>query len=99
VSGQIPIDPATNQLLKNASTEEQTKRVIENLRAVLGASGMSLDDVVATQVFMSDLNEFPRMNAVYATYFKNAPPARATVQVAHLPWDVSIEISAIAMKR
>lgn len=99
LSGQIPIDPETNQPLTNATIEEQTKRVIENLNAVLEVNGMTLDDVVSTQVFMKDLNEFPRMNAVYGIYFKEKPPARATVEVTRLPRDVKIEIAAIAVKQ
>lgn len=98
LSGQIPIDPKTNQPMTTGSIEEQTKLVIENLRSVLEANGMTLADVVSTQVYMKDLNEFPRMNAVYGTYFKENPPARATVEVARLPRDVKIEIAAIAAK-
>jgi 2-iminobutanoate/2-iminopropanoate deaminase len=97
LAGQIPIDPRTNQLVLG-SIEDQTKLVLENLKAVLAAAGMSMDDVVSTSVFLKDLNEFSRMNAVYATYFKDKPPARATVQVARLPRDVAIEISAIAAR-
>ena len=97
LAGQIPIDPRTNQLV-TGSIEDQTKLVLENLKAVLVAAGMSMDDVVSTSVFLKDLNDFQRMNAVYATYFKDKPPARATVQVARLPRDVAIEISAIAAK-
>ena len=97
LAGQIPIDPATNQL-NTGSIEEQTRLVLENLKAVLRANGMTMDDVVSTSVFMKDLNEFARMNAVYATYFTSKPPARATVQVARLPRDVAIEISAVAVK-
>lgn len=97
LAGQIPIDPKTNQL-NTGSIEDQTKLVIENLRAVLEANGMTLADIVSTQVFMKDLNEFPRMNTVYGTYFKDKPPARATVEVARLPRDVKIEIAAIAAK-
>jgi 2-iminobutanoate/2-iminopropanoate deaminase len=99
VSGQIAIDPATNQFLANGSIEDQTRLVIENLRAVLAANGMTLADVLSTQVFVKDLNEFPRMNAVYGTYFKDAAPARATVEVARLPRDAKIEISLIAGKK
>ena len=98
LSGQIPIDPKTNQPMATGSIEEQTKLVIENLRSVLEANGMTLADVVSTQVFMKDLNEFPRMNAAYGSYFKDNPPARATVEVARLPRDVKIEIAAIAVK-
>lgn len=97
LAGQIPIDPATKQL-NTGSIEEQTRLVLENLKAVLAANGMTMDDVVSTSVFMKDLNEFSRMNAVYGTYFKDKPPARATVEVARLPRDVAIEISAIAAK-
>jgi 2-iminobutanoate/2-iminopropanoate deaminase len=98
LAGQIPIDPKTNQLLANATIEEQTRLVLDNLKAVLAASGMTMDNIVSTSVFMKDLNEFPRMNEVYGTYFKNAPPARATVEVARLPRDVKVEISAIAAR-
>jgi 2-iminobutanoate/2-iminopropanoate deaminase len=97
LAGQIPIDPKTNQL-NTGSIEDQTRLVLDNLKAVLAANGMTTDDVVATTVFMRDLNDFARMNAVYATYFKDKPPARATVQVARLPRDVAIEISATAAK-
>ena len=98
LSGQIPIDPANNQLLKDGTIEEQTRLVLNNLQAVLQANGMTMDNVVSTSVFMKDLNDFSRMNAVYATYFKTAPPARATVEVSRLPRDVKVEISAIAMQ-
>ncbi len=97
LAGQIPIDPKTNQL-NTGSIEEQTKLVLENLKAVLAASGMTMNDVVSTTVFLKDLNEFGKMNAVYGSYFKDRPPARATVQVARLPRDVLVEISAIAAK-
>jgi 2-iminobutanoate/2-iminopropanoate deaminase len=97
LAGQIPIDPKTNQL-NTGSIEEQTRLVLDNLKAVLAAAGMTMDDVVSTSVFLKDLNDFGRMNAVYATYFKDKPPARATVQVARLPRDVAIEISAVAAK-
>lgn len=99
VSGQIAIDPVTNQPLSAGSIEDQTRLVIENLRAVLAANDMTLADVVSTQVFVKDLNEFPRMNAVYGSYFKDAPPARATVEIARLPRDMKIEISLIAAKK
>jgi 2-iminobutanoate/2-iminopropanoate deaminase len=98
LAGQIPIDPKTKQLMKDASIEDQTKLVLENLKAVLEADGMTMDNIVSTSVFMTDLNEFPKMNETYATFFKTAPPARATVQVPRLPRDVKIEISAIAVR-
>ena len=97
LAGQISIDPKTNQL-NTGSIEEQTKLVLENLKAVLAANGMTMDDVVSTTVFLKDLNEFGKMNAIYGSYFKDKPPARATVQVARLPRDVLVEISAIAAK-
>ncbi len=97
LAGQIPIDPKTNQLVVG-TIEEETKLVLDNLKAVLEASGMTMADVVSTTVFMKDLNDFPKMNTVYGTYFQNNPPARATVQVARLPRDVKVEIAAIAVK-
>lgn len=96
LAGQISIDPKTKQLV-TGTIEEQTKLVLENLKAVLAADGLTMDHVVSTGVFMKDLNEFAKMNEVYGTYFKNAPPARATVEVARLPRDVKVEISAIAV--
>ncbi|WP_341644881.1 RidA family protein [Thauera sp. SDU_THAU2] len=98
LAGQIPIDPKTGELMKDASIEEQTRLVLDNLKAVLAADGMTMANVVSTSVFMKNLDEFTKMNEVYATYFGAVPPARATVQVARLPRDVSIEISAIAVK-
>lgn len=98
LAGQIPIDPKTKQLMKDASIEDQTKLVLDNLKAVLEADGLTMDNVVSTSVFLKDLNEFGKMNEVYATYFKTAPPARATVEVARLPRDVKVEIGAIAVR-
>ena len=98
LAGQIPIDPKTNQLMKDASIEEQTALVLDNLKAVLASNGMTMDNIVSTSVFLKDLNDFAKMNTVYATYFKVAPPARATVKVARLPRDVKVEISAIAVR-
>src|SRR4029077_18229562 len=76
LAGQIAIDPKTNQLLSNASIEDQTRRVLDNLTAVLAADGLTMDHVVSTTVFLKDLNDFDKVNVVYAMYFKNAPPAR-----------------------
>jgi 2-iminobutanoate/2-iminopropanoate deaminase len=78
LAGQIALDPETNQLIEDASIEAQTRQVLDNLQAVLEAAGMSLDDVVSTSVFLADLDQFGAMNEVYATYFTEAPPARAT---------------------
>jgi 2-iminobutanoate/2-iminopropanoate deaminase len=97
VSGEIAIDPKTNQVMSNASIEDQTRRALDNIKAILAADGLTMNDVVSTTVFLTDINDFDRMNQVYAGYFKAAPPARATVQVARLARDVKIEISAIAV--
>jgi 2-iminobutanoate/2-iminopropanoate deaminase len=97
LSGQIPLDPATGQI-SGSTIDEQTKRVMDNLAAVLAANDMTMANVVSTTVFMRDLNEFAAMNKVYGTYFTSNPPARATVQAARLPKDVTVEISAIATK-
>ncbi|MCK7495857.1 MAG: RidA family protein [Comamonadaceae bacterium] len=98
LAGQIPIDPKTNQLMADAPIEDQTRLVLDNLKAVLEASGLSMDDVVSTSVFLKDMNDFPKMNAVYAEYFKQMALARATVEVARPPRDVKVEISAIAAR-
>lgn len=98
LAGQIPIDPKTNQL-NTGSIEEQTRLVMSNLGAVLKASGMTFDNVVMANCFLKDLNDFPKFNEVYATYFKDQmPPGRATVQVARLPRDVLVEVAFIAVQ-
>ncbi|MET0277381.1 MAG: RidA family protein [Pseudorhodoplanes sp.] len=96
LAGQIAIDPKSKEL-KNGTIEEQTKLVLENLQAVLAAEGLGMEHIVSTTVFLKDLNEFGKMNGVYATFFKNNPPARATVEVARLPRDVKVEIAGIAV--
>ena len=98
LSGQLPIDPRNGSLMKDASIEDQTRLVLENLKAVLEANGMTMAHIVSTSVFMKDLNEFGKMNAVYGTYFPSSAPARATVEVARLPRDVKVEITAIAAR-
>ena len=95
LSGQIPLDPATGNLV-DEDIETATERVLENIRAVLGAIGLGFSQVIKTTVFMRDLSQFPRMNAVYARYFPENPPARSTVQAAALPKGVSVEIEVIA---
>jgi 2-iminobutanoate/2-iminopropanoate deaminase len=95
-SGQIPIDPATGEL-NTGTIEEQTRLVLQNVGAVLEAAGSSYDDVVKTTVFLQDMNDFAKMNGVYAEFFKSPNPARAAVQVARLPRDVKVEIEAIAL--
>ena len=96
LSGQIPLDPATNQMIEGG-IEAQTERVLENLKALLEACGASLASVVKTTVFLKDMGEFPQMNGVYSRYFTENPPARSTVQAAKLPRDVSVEIDCIAI--
>lgn len=96
VSGQIPIDPATGDFVKGG-VGEQTQRILQNLSAVLEAAGSSIDQVVKTTVFLADMKEFAQMNEVYATFFKGAPPARATVAAAGLPRDARVEIEAVAL--
>ena len=97
LSGEIAIDPTTNKFLSGASIEDQTDRVLKNLAGILTAAGLTLDNVVDTTVYLSDLNDFAKMNQVYATFFKSAPPARATIQVAGLLDGAKVEISAIAV--
>jgi 2-iminobutanoate/2-iminopropanoate deaminase len=96
LSGQIPADPQTGELV-TGSIHEQAVRVIENLKLVLEAAGLSLSDVVKTTVFLKDMNNFAKMNETYGRLFGPNPPARTTVEVARLPRDVGIEIEAIAI--
>jgi 2-iminobutanoate/2-iminopropanoate deaminase len=95
VSGQICLDPKTQTLIEG-DIAKQTERVMENLKGIVEAAGSSLDRVVKTTVFLSDMNDFAKMNEVYGRYFTTSPPARATVQVARLPRDVKVEIEIIA---
>ena len=95
-SGQIPLDPATGEVVEGGVVE-QTRRVLENVRAVLAAAGSSFDQVVKTTIFLADMNDFSTVNGIYAEYFPSNPPARSTVQVARLPRDVRVEIEVIAL--
>jgi 2-iminobutanoate/2-iminopropanoate deaminase len=95
VSGQIPMDPATGQMVEG-SIAAQTHRVFQNLGAILEAAGASFDQVVRTTVYLADMNDFAAMNEVYGTYFSSPAPARATVQAAKLPRDARLEIDVIA---
>ncbi len=95
-SGQIPLDPASGELVKG-SIGDQTRRILINLGAVLDAAGSSLDKVVKTTVFLSNMGDFAAMNEVYATFFPQNPPARSTVQAAALPRNVDVEIDVIAV--
>ena len=95
VSGQVPIDPATGDVI-HGDVQAQTRRVLDNIGALLKAGELSFADVVRTTVFLADMSDFAAMNEVYATYFPATPPARATVQVARLPKDARLEIDVIA---
>jgi 2-iminobutanoate/2-iminopropanoate deaminase len=96
ISGQIPLDPATQQLVEG-DVAAQTERVLENLKGIVEAAGSSIQRVVKTTVFLADMNDFAPMNAVYSRYFVKHPPARSTVEVARLPRDVRVEIDLIAL--
>jgi 2-iminobutanoate/2-iminopropanoate deaminase len=95
-AGQIPLDPATGEVVPG-DISAQTERVLQSLSAVLEAAGSSLDRVVKTTCFLTDLNDFPAFNAVYARYFAEAAPARSTVQISKLPRGVAVEVEAIAL--
>lgn len=95
-SGQIPMDPESQEMI-NGGVTEQTERVLQNLKGVLEAAGSTLADVCKTTVFLTDLNDFAEMNAVYATFFVSQPPARSTVEVSKLPGGARVEIEAIAI--
>lgn len=98
VAGQIPLDPATGQIVGEGDVAKQTEQVIANIVAILQAAGVTLEHVVKTTVFLADLHDFAEMNAVYAKYFDEAiAPARACVEVARLPKDVRVEIDCIAV--
>ena len=96
VSGQVAIDPATQQVI-TGDVAVQTDRVLKNLAAILKAAGSGLDKVVRSTVFLKNMSEFAAMNEVYGKYFTSEPPARATVEVARLPKDVLVEIDVIAL--
>ncbi len=95
-AGQIPLDPATGQMI-SGGIQEQTQRVLENLRAVLAAAGSSLDAVVKTTIFLKNMSDYAAMNEVYSRYFTEAAPARSTVSVADLPRGALVEIECIAL--
>ncbi|MGA9525494.1 MAG: RidA family protein [Myxococcaceae bacterium] len=96
VSGQIPLDPKTGEMVQG-DVVAQTERVMENVKAVLQAAGLDFSHVVRCTIFLADMNDFARVNEVYGRYFKEAPPSRATVQVAALPRGARVEIDAIAV--
>ena len=95
LSGQIPLDPATGQLV-TGGIEAQTRQVFTNIQAILAAAGATFDHVVSATVYVADMNDFAKVNEIYATYFSAPAPARATVQVARLPKDSLVEIQVIA---
>ena len=95
LSGQVALDPRNNEFL-GGDIVQQTERVMENVKAILEAGGSNLNHVVKTTVFLKDINDFAAMNEVYGKFFKAAPPARSTVQVARLPKDALVEIEVIA---
>ncbi|MFW5994040.1 MAG: RidA family protein [Halanaerobiaceae bacterium] len=97
ISGQIPLTPDGNLLTGDVS--EQTRQSLENLKAILEESGSSLEDTVKVNIYASDMDDFGEINDVYSEYFKTEPPARAFVEVARLPKDVDVEISAVAISR
>ncbi|MGI8783828.1 MAG: RidA family protein [Acidobacteriota bacterium] len=96
-SGQIPLDPASG-LIVEGDIAAQTRRVLENLKAILAAAGSSLDRAVRTTIFLTDLGHFDVVNQVYGEFFKETPPARSTVQVSRLPKNVLVEIDCIAVE-
>ncbi|MBW8896057.1 MAG: RidA family protein [Acidobacteria bacterium] len=97
-SGQIPLDPSTGALV-DGGVAEQTHRVLKNLAGVLDAAGIGFDKVVKTTVYLSDMSDFAAVNEIYATYFPQPAPARATIQAARLPRDVKVEIDLVAYLR
>lgn len=98
LSGQVGLDPATGQMV-DGDVAAQTRRVLENLAAVLKSAGLSLADVARTTIYLADMNDFVKVNDVYGSYFSEPYPARATVQVARLPRDARVEIDAVAAFR
>lgn len=97
ISGQIPLDPTTGELVKG-DIKEQTKRVMENLNNILMAAGSSLDKVIKTTIYMTDMTDYNAINEVYGSYFENYFPARAAIEVSKLPKDARVEIDAVALR-
>lgn len=97
-SGQIPLDPATGKLIDSAAIGDHVQRVMENLKAVLTASGSGFPSVVKATIYVVDMHDFPEVNRVYATFFEGVPPARSTVQVAGLPLGARVEIELVALQ-
>jgi 2-iminobutanoate/2-iminopropanoate deaminase len=97
-AGQLPVDVGTGQIVEGG-IEEQTKKSLENVKAVVEAGGGRMEDVVKTTVFLKDMNDFAKMNDVYKTFFQNDPPARSAIEAARLPKDVLVEIECVALVR
>ena len=97
VSGQIAIDPATGSLIETPNIGSQTRRVLQNLQAIVAAAGGSMESIVRTTVFLKSMDDFAEMNAVYSEFFQLSAPARATVEVSRLPKDARVEIDCIAL--
>jgi 2-iminobutanoate/2-iminopropanoate deaminase len=95
-SGQIPLDPKSSKMIQG-DTRAQTRRVMENISAVLRAEGLAFENIIKTTIFLTDLADFQTVNELYGSYFKSDPPARSTVQVAALPKDADVEIEVIAV--
>ncbi len=95
VSGQGPIDPETDKFV-GETVEEQTRRVLENIKIILEELGSSMDKVLKCNVYLSDMNDFQKMNGVYAEFFSQNPPARTTIQAGRLPFDIKVEIECVA---
>jgi 2-iminobutanoate/2-iminopropanoate deaminase len=96
LSGQIPIDPKTGELVKG-DIRKQTQQVLENIKGILESQGLGMENVVKSTIFLKDIGNFNQVNEVYAIYFPSSPPARSTVEVAKLPRDADIEIEALAI--
>jgi 2-iminobutanoate/2-iminopropanoate deaminase len=96
LSGQIPIDPKTGELI-GEDIRQQTQRALENIKGLLESQGLGMGDVIKVTIFLRDMGNFNQVNEVYATYFSSSPPARSTVEVARLPRNAEIEIEAIAL--
>ena len=97
ISGQIAIDRSSGKFI-NETIEEETRQVMKNLGEVLSAAGMNFSNVVKSSIFLKDMNNFPKVNEIYGSHFKDLPPARETVEVSRLPKDANVEISCIAVK-
>jgi len=98
MSGQIPLDPSTGAMV-GGGIEVETRRVLDNLKAILESQGLDMDSVVKTTIFLADMGDFAKVNEVYGGYFGETPPARSTIQVGALPKNARIEIEAVAVRR